>query len=631
MAKITLDSVISGFKSVTRLVSNFSKIEDSLNNDVLWRDNPEGEPNQMEDDLDMNTNRITNLPSPVNDTDAVRWVDVKDGVTGVNEVVPSQSGNEKVALTTNGTSLVFGAVDSDNVDFLQAGTGAVATDVQSKLRNIVSVKDFSSVEEAVAYCYTNTLGLYWPEVETVVVNIPNLHDVRNFGPGGVTRGSNTWYVEQSPNQENRTLYVSSVSGSNTNDGLDTTYPVQYEPYALTAMLTINPNNDEQGFITLKSDHVIVDASMMTVSKVNAGWVVVTGDGVFGESGWTYSSNYPLTGWTYNAGNDTAVPCSCTASTASRYMVGVECNMPECRVFVDGNAQLDRLYSISRSTGKVAPTYGGKNFRNDVSASRPLYCNTGTMSAQQTVWENFHSSVYFARGASANIGGSLFKDSDNASNGALVASRAATIAGTEVELHNCTIAVEAKRCASLNLLDVMIDDTDDVAILCSRDAHISADGAVITNCHNEGVNLNRAGNISLGYGTAQFVTISASGTVTGTESGIKASSASTVSAPNITISGGFEDAILAQQVSTVDASQATISGAVRNNVYALSGSRVNVNDASVTGATNLDLVVNTGASIYADDCTTTGSVGTPLLADTNAGTFNTISANGMIFD
>ena len=149
MAKITLDSVISGFKSVTRLVSNFSKIEDSLNNDVLWRDNPEGEPNQMEDDLDMNTNRITNLPSPVNDTDAVRWVDVKDGVSGVNEVVPSQSGNEKVALTTNGTSLVFGAVDSDNVDFLQAGTGAVATDVQSKLMESVSVKDFGAVGDGV--------------------------------------------------------------------------------------------------------------------------------------------------------------------------------------------------------------------------------------------------------------------------------------------------------------------------------------------------------------------------------------------------------------------------------------------------------------------------------------------------
>ena len=43
MAKITLDSVVSGFKSVTRLISNFDLIEDALNNKVLRAERTEGE------------------------------------------------------------------------------------------------------------------------------------------------------------------------------------------------------------------------------------------------------------------------------------------------------------------------------------------------------------------------------------------------------------------------------------------------------------------------------------------------------------------------------------------------------------------------------------------------------------
>jgi len=71
MAKITLDSVVSGFKSVSRLISNFNLLESALNDKVLWRDNPEGEPNQMLNELDMNSQRIINLPSAETATEPV--------------------------------------------------------------------------------------------------------------------------------------------------------------------------------------------------------------------------------------------------------------------------------------------------------------------------------------------------------------------------------------------------------------------------------------------------------------------------------------------------------------------------------------------------------------------------------
>ena len=73
MAKITLDGIVSGFKSVAKLISNFDSIEDNLNNKVLYRDNPEGEPNQMEGELDMNSNRILNLPTATSATEPVTY------------------------------------------------------------------------------------------------------------------------------------------------------------------------------------------------------------------------------------------------------------------------------------------------------------------------------------------------------------------------------------------------------------------------------------------------------------------------------------------------------------------------------------------------------------------------------
>lgn len=61
MAKITLDDITSSFASTSLFQSNFTAIEDELNDKVLYRDNPTGEANQMMNNLDMNSNDILNI------------------------------------------------------------------------------------------------------------------------------------------------------------------------------------------------------------------------------------------------------------------------------------------------------------------------------------------------------------------------------------------------------------------------------------------------------------------------------------------------------------------------------------------------------------------------------------------
>ena len=60
MAKVTLSDITAGYASATALNLSFNLIEDEFNNNVLYRNNPTGEPNQMENALDLNNNDILN-------------------------------------------------------------------------------------------------------------------------------------------------------------------------------------------------------------------------------------------------------------------------------------------------------------------------------------------------------------------------------------------------------------------------------------------------------------------------------------------------------------------------------------------------------------------------------------------
>ena len=94
MAKITLNDITSGY-NVNRINSNFQALEDIINNKLLSR-NPEGEPNSLQDLIDMNSNRIINLPEPENDSEPVtlgsvqQFVDRATGANIVSETIPTQ-------------------------------------------------------------------------------------------------------------------------------------------------------------------------------------------------------------------------------------------------------------------------------------------------------------------------------------------------------------------------------------------------------------------------------------------------------------------------------------------------------------------------------------------------------------
>jgi hypothetical protein len=100
LAKLTLSALLASFGSISKLNSNFARIAAAFEN-TLSRDGTS--PNQMTAALDMNSQRIINLPAPVSSTDAVRLVDITDGLSSTTLIIPSQTGNAGKYLKTDGT------------------------------------------------------------------------------------------------------------------------------------------------------------------------------------------------------------------------------------------------------------------------------------------------------------------------------------------------------------------------------------------------------------------------------------------------------------------------------------------------------------------------------------------------
>lgn len=99
MAKITIASILSGFRSVSAFNTVLQLIGTNLNDKVLYRDNPAGEDNVMKNSLDMNSNTILNLPVPVTGTEPVRFDQLTAFIAG-GAIPIQEEGTDIVGIPT---------------------------------------------------------------------------------------------------------------------------------------------------------------------------------------------------------------------------------------------------------------------------------------------------------------------------------------------------------------------------------------------------------------------------------------------------------------------------------------------------------------------------------------------------
>lgn len=165
MSKIVLDEVTNS-NNISKINENFAKLENALNNQVLYRDSPVGNPNALVSDIDVNGVRLYNLPEPVLMSQAARLQDVKNAIAGASSAnlisfTPSGSIDSTTVqsaiqeLDTEKTTLAIvlsqlgTSTGSSQVGFLQGGIGAITRTSQDKMRERVSVKDFGAIGDGV--------------------------------------------------------------------------------------------------------------------------------------------------------------------------------------------------------------------------------------------------------------------------------------------------------------------------------------------------------------------------------------------------------------------------------------------------------------------------------------------------
>lgn len=154
MAKLSLTDVASGYALITTLNANNTLIETALEN-TLSRDGTT--PNTMSDNLDLNSNRVTNLSDATNNQDAVSLAQltaatvVASSITAALVSLADASGDytattaeaafAELAATTG--AAIIGVLDS-GANFAGADVEAVLAELQA---NIDALSFLSNVSE----------------------------------------------------------------------------------------------------------------------------------------------------------------------------------------------------------------------------------------------------------------------------------------------------------------------------------------------------------------------------------------------------------------------------------------------------------------------------------------------------
>ena len=101
MSKITLDRLASNVETVQATNKNSQTIEDAIDDSISRTGKS---PNQMEAELDMNLNRIVNVPSGVQPSDVATKSQVDAVQAGINSIISSAASSPTYAATARETA-----------------------------------------------------------------------------------------------------------------------------------------------------------------------------------------------------------------------------------------------------------------------------------------------------------------------------------------------------------------------------------------------------------------------------------------------------------------------------------------------------------------------------------------------
>lgn len=138
MAKLTLNDIVNTY-NVALINSNFTKIEDEFQNKVLYRDNPSGEPNSMASSIDMNGNRILNLPAPQSMNEPARLADVS-GLGDITALVQQAEQAADSALVSEQAAQAYAGQAAASA----AGAASAAISAQTFAEGLIGSSTTSS-------------------------------------------------------------------------------------------------------------------------------------------------------------------------------------------------------------------------------------------------------------------------------------------------------------------------------------------------------------------------------------------------------------------------------------------------------------------------------------------------------
>lgn len=106
MAKINILNIASGY-NINFINTNFANIKTALENQVYYRNNPVGEVNTLETDMDVNSRLVYNLPTPTLPTQAASksYVDNQLGTANLQSYVTAAAAQATIATTQAGNAL----------------------------------------------------------------------------------------------------------------------------------------------------------------------------------------------------------------------------------------------------------------------------------------------------------------------------------------------------------------------------------------------------------------------------------------------------------------------------------------------------------------------------------------------